>query len=95
MGSSLMGWVVVDGGRIAAVRSTKPRNVAQAIDTGGVILPGLIDLHGHPEFNVFAAWEPQRLTSTVGRWRDITEYPTDPVPWADYLRGTSASAKRP
>jgi 5-methylthioadenosine/S-adenosylhomocysteine deaminase len=24
---------------------------------GGVILPGLIDLHGHPEFNVLAAWE--------------------------------------
>ena len=32
------------------------------IDTDGVILPGLIDLHGHPEFNVFAAWEPRHST---------------------------------
>ena len=27
---------------------------ARTLTTDGVILPGLIDLHGHPEFNVFA-----------------------------------------
>ena len=31
-----------------------------AVATGGVILPGLIDLHGHPEYNVFSAWEPPK-----------------------------------
>jgi 5-methylthioadenosine/S-adenosylhomocysteine deaminase len=52
------GYVVVGAGQeIEAVKETKPQGVT-VHDTGGVILPGLIDLHGHPEFNVFAAWEP-------------------------------------
>lgn len=39
-----------------------------------MILPGLIDLHGHPEYNVFAAWEPPKLYIHRGRWRDSDEY---------------------
>jgi cytosine/adenosine deaminase-related metal-dependent hydrolase len=39
-----------------------------------VILPGLIDLHGHPEFNVFAAWEPPRLFANRYIWRDSDIY---------------------
>ncbi|MEP6697851.1 MAG: hypothetical protein ABJA34_13385 [Pseudonocardiales bacterium] len=39
------------------------------METAGVILPGLIDLHGHPEFNVFAAWQPPRLFSNRYIWR--------------------------
>ena len=94
-GSLARGWVVVDGGRIAAVRSTKPRNVAQAIDTGGVILPGLIDLHGHPEYNVFAAWEPPTTYINRGRWRDSNEYAQlIKIPWATLTSGgKSASVK--
>jgi 5-methylthioadenosine/S-adenosylhomocysteine deaminase len=34
-----------------------------------VILPGLLDLHGHPEFNVFAAWEPPQLFANRYLWR--------------------------
>jgi 5-methylthioadenosine/S-adenosylhomocysteine deaminase len=49
------GYVVVDGDSIGEVRRDAPSGVAQIVETGGVILPGLIDLHGHPEFNVFAA----------------------------------------
>ena len=49
--------VVGEGAKIQAVQRSKPWG-ARVHDTGGVILPGLIDLHGHPEFNVFAAWEP-------------------------------------
>src|SRR5215210_8233127 len=49
------GYVVVgEGSTIKAVAESKPAGVP-VTDTGGVILPGLIDLHGHPEFNVFAA----------------------------------------
>ena len=44
------------------------------IDTDGVILPGLIDLHGHPEYNVFSAWEPPKLFANRYRWRDSEEY---------------------
>ena len=34
-----------------------------------MILPGLIDLHGHPEFNIFAAWEPPRQFVNRYSWR--------------------------
>ena len=57
-----------------SVRSSKPRDVQHAINTGGVIMPGLIDLHGHPEYNVFAAWEPPNIYINRGRWRDSDEY---------------------
>jgi hypothetical protein len=68
------GYVVVDGDTIAEVRRTAPSGVAQVLDTDGVILPGLIDLHGHPEFNVFAAWEPPRLFSNRYQWRSSDVY---------------------
>src|SRR6188508_112870 len=42
------GYVVVDGGAIAAVQQTPPSGV-RVLETGGVLLPGLVDLHGHPE----------------------------------------------
>ncbi len=73
-GSMADGWVVVDGGRIVSVDTTKPADVELAIDTGGVILPGLIDLHGHPEYNVFAAWEPPKEYINRGQWRGSKEY---------------------
>src|SRR3954447_26346340 len=62
------GYVVVEGGHVAAVQQNVPSGV-DVLDTGGVILPGLIDLHGHPEFNVFAAWEPPTLFANRYRWR--------------------------
>src|SRR3954469_5922147 len=76
------GYVVVDAGRIVSVSDRRPTD-AHVIETDGVILPGLIDLHGHPEYNVFAAWEPPKLYANRGRWRDSREY--DAVvkqPWA-------------
>jgi cytosine/adenosine deaminase-related metal-dependent hydrolase len=63
------GYVVVDGDSIGEVRRDPPSGVAQMVETGGVILPGLIDLHGHPEFNVFAAWEPPRRFGNRYQWR--------------------------
>jgi 5-methylthioadenosine/S-adenosylhomocysteine deaminase len=63
------GFVVVGAGRmIQAVQAQQPQGVRVHV-TGGVILPGLIDLHGHPEFNVFAAWEPPRLFANRYLWR--------------------------
>ena len=67
------GYVVVEGSTIAEVRSTKPSGV-RVIDTDGVILPGLIDLHGHPEFNIFAAWEPPKTYINRYAWRGSDEY---------------------
>lgn len=68
------GYVVVgDGHTISAVAESKPAGV-RVRETDGVILPGLIDLHGHPEFNVFAAWEPPRQFPNRYAWRGSDLY---------------------
>jgi 5-methylthioadenosine/S-adenosylhomocysteine deaminase len=67
------GWVVIEGQQITAVQSGKPQGV-KAIPTKGVICPGLIDLHGHPEFNVFAAWEPPSQFVNRYAWRSSDLY---------------------
>lgn len=66
-------YVVVSGATVAAVQSRRPDQV-RVKATDGVILPGLIDLHGHPEFNVFAAWEPPKVFANRYRWRDSQLY---------------------
>ena len=73
-GAMSSGYLVIEGGVIAAVQETEPTGVDRIIETDGVILPGLIDLHGHPEFNVFAAWEPPRLFANRYRWRSSDIY---------------------
>jgi 5-methylthioadenosine/S-adenosylhomocysteine deaminase len=68
------GYVVVGAGRqIQAVQAQQPQGV-RVHPTGGVILPGLVDLHGHPEFNVFAAWEPPQLFANRYLWRGSPIY---------------------
>jgi cytosine/adenosine deaminase-related metal-dependent hydrolase len=67
------GYVVVADGTIADVTAARPAG-ARVHDTGGVILPGLIDLHGHPEFNIFAAWEPPQRFANRYRWRGSPLY---------------------
>jgi 5-methylthioadenosine/S-adenosylhomocysteine deaminase len=68
------GYVVIGGGKeIQAVQKSKPQGV-KVHETGGVIVPGLIDLHGHPEFNVFAAWEPPQMFVNRYSWRGSKLY---------------------
>jgi 5-methylthioadenosine/S-adenosylhomocysteine deaminase len=68
------GYVVVgEGNTVKAVQKSKPQGV-RVHETGGVIAPGLIDLHGHPEFNVFAAWEPPKQFSNRYSWRGSPLY---------------------
>jgi len=68
------GYLVIGAGReIQAIQKSKPQGV-KVLDTGGVILPGLIDLHGHPEFNVFAAWEPPKQFANRYSWRGSPLY---------------------
>jgi 5-methylthioadenosine/S-adenosylhomocysteine deaminase len=68
------GYVVVGAGReIQSVGEKKPEGVP-VHDTEGVITPGLIDLHGHPEFNIFAAWEPPRQFVNRYAWRGSELY---------------------
>jgi 5-methylthioadenosine/S-adenosylhomocysteine deaminase len=88
------GWVVVENGLITDVATSKPAGV-RAIDTEGVILPGLIDLHGHPEYNVFSAWEPPSQYINRQKWRDSDEYKqVVKTPWNSLTKnGTSPSLK--
>lgn len=65
---------VGEGTAIQAISTRKPRSVPVHDTGGGVILPGLIDLHGHPEFNVFAAWEPPRQFVNRYAWRGSDIY---------------------
>ena len=67
-------WVDVEGSTITRVGTAAPPAAFTRIETDGIILPGLIDLHGHPEYNVFAAWEPPRLYLNRGQWRGSKEY---------------------
>ena len=74
--------VVVAGAQVQEVVSVPPAGLT-VIATDGVVLPGLIDLHGHPEYNVFPAWEPPRQYPNRYAWRRSREY--DEVvrrPWA-------------
>jgi 5-methylthioadenosine/S-adenosylhomocysteine deaminase len=65
--------VLGPGQEIGAVQAQRPEGV-RVHETGGVILPGLIDLHGHPEFNIFAAWEPDQLFANRYQWRRSAIY---------------------
>jgi 5-methylthioadenosine/S-adenosylhomocysteine deaminase len=68
------GFVVVDpSGVVAAVTSRTPSDVF-VLDTDGVILPGLIDLHNHPEYNVFPPWEPPEFYANRYQWRASSLY---------------------
>lgn len=67
------GYVVINGDRIEEVQRTKPVGV-RVFETDGVILPGLLDLHNHPDYNVFAAWEPPQLFQNRCEWRDSPIY---------------------
>jgi 5-methylthioadenosine/S-adenosylhomocysteine deaminase len=68
------GSLVVEEADISEVRESAPGSSMPVIDTEGVILPGLIDLHGHPEYNVFSAWEPPKQYINRYQWRRSDEY---------------------
>ncbi len=67
------GYVVIQGSTIQEVTDKRPESV-KVHDTEGVIGPGLIDLHGHPEFNIFAAWEPPQQYVNRYSWRGSNIY---------------------
>jgi cytosine/adenosine deaminase-related metal-dependent hydrolase len=65
--------VVVAGAQVEQVCRAAPAGMT-VVASDGVVLPGLIDLHGHPEYNVFAAWEPPRPYLNRYAWRRSGEY---------------------
>ena len=57
---AMRGWVTISGAVIVDITTRKPAH-ARPLVTDGVVLPGLLDMHNHPDFNVFAPWEPPGL----------------------------------
>lgn len=67
-------YVVIEQATVTGIETRKPQGVGSVVETEGIILPGLVDLHGHPEYNVFAPWEPPKLYADRGQWRGSDEY---------------------
>jgi hypothetical protein len=71
--------VFIRDGRILAIAQSDDRlppaaNDAVRVETTGVIYPGLIDLHNHPEYNVFPLWVvPERYQDRY-QWRGRKAY---------------------
>jgi cytosine/adenosine deaminase-related metal-dependent hydrolase len=62
-------YLTILGGSIAAISDTAPSDIPMVETERSLILPGLIDLHGHPEYNIFQAWEPPKTYSNRYQWR--------------------------
>lgn len=67
------GYVTVNAGAIDSISRKRPEGV-DVVDTKGVIVPGLLDLHNHPDFNIFAPWEPPKLYANRYAWRGSDTY---------------------
>lgn len=69
------GLVVIEGDRISAVIDHRPGvEGVPTIDTGGIILPGLIDLHNHPLWAVFPRWKAGGEFHNRDEWRRAPAY---------------------
>jgi 5-methylthioadenosine/S-adenosylhomocysteine deaminase len=66
------GTIAIRGGNIDAVG--KREAGAVSIDTGGIIFPGLIDLHNHITWNALPRWTPPSLTRNRYEWQEMPEY---------------------
>src|SRR4051794_19617151 len=44
-------YLVIEQGAVSAVADSEPQGVDAVIETAGIVMPGLVDLHGHPEYN--------------------------------------------
>ena len=71
------GTVVIQQNKIVAVgaKVKLPPN-STVLDTGGVIAPGLIDLHNHLTYNVFPRWHPSEVFGNRYDWQQKPIYQT-------------------
>ena len=73
------GAVYIDGANIVAVQDAKappPDGFASvpAVDTGGIIFPGLIELHNHLSYNALKMWRVPEKFANRGQWPRHPEY---------------------
>ncbi|MCC6899003.1 MAG: amidohydrolase family protein [Polyangiaceae bacterium] len=71
------GYLVIDGEKIAEVRKTAPTDTSvKVIDTAGYIYPGLIDGHGHVEYNHVPLADLGRRYKNRDEWPNAKLYQT-------------------
>jgi hypothetical protein len=73
------GVIYIDGTNIVAVQDAKappPDGFASvpAVDTGGIIFPGLIELHNHLSYNTLRTWRVPAKFANRGQWPRHPEY---------------------
>lgn len=69
------GLLVIDGDRISAViEGSETPDGIPIVDTGGIILPGLIDLHNHPLWSAFPRWRAGGAFRNRDDWSRVPEY---------------------
>jgi len=66
-------WVEIHGDRIVAILAAPPGGIP-AIDTGGLIFPGLIDAHNHPHYNVLGIIPFEHYYEHRNEWRSDPIY---------------------
>jgi cytosine/adenosine deaminase-related metal-dependent hydrolase len=77
------GRVCIDGAVIAAVLGQHDGLPAgfehvEAVDTGGTIFPGLVDLHNHLTYNMLPLWQVPKRYTNRNQWRtEEASYQTD------------------
>jgi cytosine/adenosine deaminase-related metal-dependent hydrolase len=76
------GAVYVSDGRIVAVQQAAAAaplgfQNARTVDTGGVIYPGLLDLHNHLAYNILPLWKPPKRFDNRDQWQRRAEYRRD------------------
>lgn len=47
---------------------------ATVIETAGIIAPGLVDAHNHPQYNFLPPWTPPRRFFNSDQWQSVPEY---------------------
>ena len=69
------GWLDIRSGRILHLQREKPDVTGVPIlETNDLILPGFVDLHNHPLYNVFPRWTPPHKYANRYEWRDSDLY---------------------
>ncbi|RXH54569.1 amidohydrolase family protein [Granulicella sibirica] len=74
-GPVVQGTVLIDGSRIvAAGADVKVPAGVKVVETGGIIYPGLIDLHDHVTWNALGRWSAGVKSGARYDWQQMPEY---------------------
>lgn len=81
------GEVLVTNGLLSCVAASCAARTGYAgatvIETQGIIHPGLINAHDHPQYDWMPPWPPPRRFTNSGQWQSVAEYRSFTQPLRD------------